>query len=146
MFRNSQTLIYALILFVFIGCNDNKQSVDSIIIANRIYTSNTTFEIAESMAITNGGIIAIGTKEEITAKYKSNSVKTFEGFLYPGFIDAHSHFHGYGITLNKVDLRNTFSMQEVVDKVVAFGKEYPRKRSRIATSSRYRKRSRYRHK
>ena len=53
-------------------------------------------------------------KEKMDAKGK---------FIYPGFIDAHAHFLGYGMSLQQVDLTGTNSWEEVIEKVKAFAVE-----------------------
>lgn len=110
-------------LFVFlIGCKDQKQEVDTIITASKIYICNETFDIAESIAINQGKVVAYGHKKDITSKFKSKDNREYTGILYPGFIDAHSHFYGYGTTLNKVDLKGTTSLENVVDRIIEHAK------------------------
>lgn len=46
-------------------------------------------------------------------------------FLYAGFIDAHSHFVGYGKSLQTVDLRGTQSWEEVVERTKIFAEAHP---------------------
>jgi predicted amidohydrolase YtcJ len=43
--------------------------------------------------------------------------------MYPGFIDAHTHFLSYGLQLKTVDLTGTKSWDEVIKKVEIFIKE-----------------------
>jgi predicted amidohydrolase YtcJ len=108
------------VLFILAGCQTNTEKVDSIVIAPKIYLANSSFEFAEAMAIKNGKVVATGTEKEITKNYQSENISRFDGFIYPGFIDAHSHFRGYGLTLNAVNLLNTYSLEEIVEKTVAF--------------------------
>ena len=35
-------------------------------------------------------------------------------FVYPGWIDAHCHFFGYGMNLNQVDVAGTASVEEII--------------------------------
>ena len=44
-------------------------------------------------------------------------------FIFPGFIDAHCHFYGYGKGLNELDLVNTASFQEVINALIYYAKE-----------------------
>ena len=111
-----------LLLFILSSCNSKQITVDKIVSATKIYTSNSTFDVVEAVAIKDGKIVASGTLDDIQDQYKAAENMHYEGFIYPGFIDAHSHFYGYGMTLNRVDLRNTFSMNEVVLKTVEFSK------------------------
>ena len=116
--------IIGLLLVVLIGsCGGPKTQVDQIVVADKIYICNSSFDVAEAMAISQGKIVATGSKKEISRLYTSDSVSTIKGIIYPGFIDAHSHFYGYGLTLNKVDLRNTISMNDMAEKTVAFAQQ-----------------------
>jgi len=88
-----------------------------------IYKVDKSFDTATAMAITDGKIVAIGSDSEITAEYKSDNKVDADGkFIYPGLIDAHCHFYGYGLSLQEVDLRGTKSMEEIVSRIQKFQK------------------------
>jgi predicted amidohydrolase YtcJ len=56
------------------------------------YTPLITILKATAIAIQEGKIIAIGTKEE-SDKYQSRNTIDAKGkFIYPGLFDAHCHF------------------------------------------------------
>lgn len=114
-----------LSLFLLFSCDQkNKISVDTIITNATIYTVNKNFSTASAMAIKDGKIVALGTDDEITNAYESeNRVEAKGKFIYPGLIDAHCHFYGFGLTLQEVDLRGTKSMAEVITRVKTFQKE-----------------------
>jgi predicted amidohydrolase YtcJ len=109
-----------LLTFILQSCSKPKTTVDQLVFAQKIYTGNGT-ETVEAIAIRDGKIVARGTEDFISQQFKGIRT-TYNGFIYPGFIDAHSHFYGYGLTLNTIDLRNTYSMEEVVQKVIEFSK------------------------
>ncbi|HNL82988.1 MAG TPA: amidohydrolase, partial [Chitinophagaceae bacterium] len=46
-------------------------------------------------------------------------------FIYPGFIDAHAHFVGYGKSLFEVQLYDSKSWNEVIGRVTRFAKNNP---------------------
>jgi predicted amidohydrolase YtcJ len=49
-----------------------------------IYTVNNSFDKATAMAISDGKILAIGTNDEITNKFKSDNTIDAKGkFMYP---------------------------------------------------------------
>jgi predicted amidohydrolase YtcJ len=80
--------------------------------------------MAESFAVTNGKIVAVGTSKEINSKFVSNQSFNAEGkTIIPGLIDAHCHFYGLGLSMQKVDLRGTKSYKEVIDRIKQFQKE-----------------------
>ena len=117
------TLLFAL--FLMISCNQkNKISVDTIVTNGTIYTVNKTFGKASAMAIDKGRILAIGSNEEITNAYESkNTIEAKGKFIYPGLIDAHCHFYGFGLSLQEVDLRGSKSMDEIIARIKTFQKE-----------------------
>lgn len=113
------------VLFLFISCDQkNKIFVETIITDAKIYTVNNSFEIAGSMAIDNGKIVAIGSINAIAKKYESNNTINLKGkFIYPGLIDAHCHFYNFGLSLQEADLRGTKSMDEIIARLRAFQKD-----------------------
>ncbi|MGB0851114.1 MAG: amidohydrolase, partial [Bacteroidia bacterium] len=113
-----RSIINATICIISIAsCSKPRIEVDQIVSAPRVYICNETFETAEAFAITDGRVVAYGSKDEIHEKYTSENTLESEGTIFPGFIDAHSHFYGYGLTLNKVDLRNTVSMDNIIQRL-----------------------------
>lgn len=57
-----------------------------------------------------------------------NSITSINGqgkTLLPGLIDAHGHVLSYGLSLMRVDLVNTKSEQEAVERTIAYRKKYP---------------------
>jgi predicted amidohydrolase YtcJ len=116
-------LIYLATILLTLNACIMKEKADLIITNAKIYTVNQDFEIGESMAIKDGKIIALGSQKEILSKYESKNTLNLEGkFVYPGFIDPHCHFLGYGIYKQKVNLNGTKSFDEVIDKVIEFSK------------------------
>ncbi len=92
---------------------------DLIITNAVIYTVDSNFTTAEAMAIAHGKILAVGSNDEITGKYSADLVYDLDGkAVYPGLIDAHCHFLGYGMgRLKRADLTGTRSLEEVVELV-----------------------------
>ena len=117
-----QKTILFFLSIALISCGTPKIPVDEIVVANKIYICDSLFSTAEAMALSDSKIVAWGSKDDILKQYATEKISIHEGYIYPGFIDAHSHFYGYGITLNKVDLRNTFSLEDVINKTVEFAK------------------------
>ncbi|SHG49021.1 amidohydrolase [Winogradskyella jejuensis] len=117
-------LILFLAIALIFSCEDQKQQADLIITNANIYTVDDAFNKAEAFAIKDGKFVAVGTSEEITSKYQSESTVDANGqTVTPGLIDAHCHFLNLGIGLQQVDLMGTKSYDEVVQRVVDFQKE-----------------------
>ena len=114
------------LLFIAAFSCQKKKMVDLIVTNANIYTVDSTFSKATAVAVKDGEFVAVATDGEITAAFESTSVLDAEGkTIVPGLIDAHCHFYGLGMNQQVVDLRETKSYQEVLDKVSAFQKEKP---------------------
>lgn len=71
-----------------------------------IYTVDEKFSVAQAMVVRDGKIVATGTNEAILKEYESDVMEDAKGkTVFPGFIDAHAHFVGYGFSLQRVNLR-----------------------------------------
>jgi hypothetical protein len=111
-------------LFALASCANNK--VDTIIHHAAIYTVDSVFTVAEAIAIKDGKIVATGKNDEILKKYTATeSIDAAGKAVYPGFIDAHAHFVGYGRGLFQVDLYGSNTWEEAVERVKAFAAKNP---------------------
>ena len=114
-----------ILIAVLASCN-NANKVDTIVHHAVIYTVDSAFSVAEAMAIKDGKIVAVGKNEEISKRYTANENIDAKGqALYPGLIDAHAHFVGYARGLFQVNLFDTKSFEETVERIKAFAKEHP---------------------
>ena len=113
-----------ILLIILTSCGKNK--VDTIIHHATVYTVDSSFSLAEAIAVKDGLIVAVGKNDEILAKYTSaESIDAKGAAVYPGFIDAHAHFVGYGSSLFQVDLFGTTSWEEALERVKAFSEKHP---------------------
>jgi predicted amidohydrolase YtcJ len=112
------------VLFIFLlisllmttSCTDDRETADLIILNAKIFTVDDDFSMAQSMAIRDGIILAVGSDRDILNQYNSKSrFDAHRQAVYPGFIDAHSHFTGYAVGLQRADLRHTTSYEHVLD-------------------------------
>ena len=111
------------LIALFISCQQQEKA-DLIVINANAYTVNEGFDKAESFAIKDGKFIAIGSNTDIQSKYATlKTVDAKNQTVVPGLIDAHCHFFGLGLSLQKVNLRGTKSYNEILEKLVAFKKE-----------------------
>lgn len=116
--------LYILLLFCVTACSNNK--ADLIIHNAVIYTVDSSFATAEAMAVKDGVILEVGSNDDILKKYTSDEKVDAGGqAVYPGLIDAHAHFVGYGRSLFQVDLFGTNTWEETVARVKAFADEHP---------------------
>lgn len=122
-----KNILYLFSLIIVLNACHSPIEVDMLVHDAKIYTVNENFEMAEAMAIKDGKIIAIGNNEEIQSQYwAEESLNLNNQYIYPGFIDAHSHFIGYGESLvSRANLLGTNSFEEVIEKIQDFEKEFP---------------------
>jgi len=118
---------FAPILFLApLYCCTTKASVDLIVHQANIYTVDKEFKQAEAFAVKDGKFVAVGSNKEIMAEYEATEVIDLQGaFIYPGFIDAHAHFYGYGTGLQVADLTGADSFEELITRVVAHREKHP---------------------
>lgn len=96
--------------------------MDLILFNAKIITMDLTLPKAEAVAINNGKISKVGTSEEILI-YKKNNTKLIDldgKLLLPGFIDSHMHLLNYGISLQLIDLEDTCSINDLIEKMKNF--------------------------
>jgi predicted amidohydrolase YtcJ len=102
------------------------QTADMIIRNAKIYTVDPGFSTAEAFAVRDGLFVAVGSDREILEKFTSETVIDAGGrTIYPGFIDAHCHFLMYGQTLQKANLRDTKSFDEILAILEEHHRENP---------------------
>jgi len=108
------------------ACKHQDYNVDLIVKNAVVYTVDSSFTTANAFVVNGGRIISVGDADTIEKKYTAREVVDAGGkAVYPGFIDAHSHFYEYGMSLQEARLENTKSWQEVIDSVNAFARRNP---------------------
>lgn len=107
------------------GCFKGEHA-DLVIHNAKIYSCDENFTIYEAMAIRDGKIVQLGPEREILNAYTADEVIDAQmKAVYPGFYDAHCHFWGYAETLSEVNLNDSRSLDEVIDRIVKFAEENP---------------------
>ncbi len=105
-----------LTLFLF-SCSEQ---VDLIVYNAEIYTVDDDNNKATSFAVKDGKFIYVGD-DSVTSKFSSSNIINAEGLpVYPGFIDSHAHFYNLGFLSDQVNLKETKSLDEVLDRVIKF--------------------------
>lgn len=116
-------LLVFFLFGIFTAC-DNKEEVDLLVINAKVYTVDEGFSTAEAFAVKDGKFVATGTTAELQEKYAAKETLDAGGkTILPGLIDAHAHFHGLGMQLQRVDLTETNSFEEVVQRITEFQEE-----------------------
>lgn len=105
------------------ACNSKKHA-DLIIQNGKVYTVDADFSVAEAFAIADGKILEVGSSAAILAAYDAKEIiDAGRKAVFPGFIDAHSHFLRYGQGLQNANLVGTKSWKEILIKLKSFAKE-----------------------
>jgi predicted amidohydrolase YtcJ len=96
------------------------KTVDLLVSAGRIYSLGADPSIAEALAIDRGRIIALGKAEDLESSFVFRRKLDLgkDSFVYPGFMDPHSHFLSYGIILGRAWLFGSRSWEEAVERLV----------------------------
>ena len=112
-----------LILYFNLPFMKSKQKIDLLIYNATVYTVDKNFSQAEAIAIDNGKIIATGITQKLEEQFDAKEKINAKGkFVYPGFIDAHSHFFGYGLGLQQADLVGTTSWEDILERLKKYSK------------------------
>lgn len=114
-----------LLSFVFLFSCSSQKEADLIVHNGIIYTVDEQFSTVEAFAVKDGKILELGTSEYILKKYQGEKVDAEGKAIFPGFIDGHAHFYGYGTGLQNADLVGTKSWEEILEKLKAFSLENP---------------------
>lgn len=108
------------------SCAYKNKEADLVVRNARIYTMDGDNHVHEAMAIKDGRILELGAEYQIINRYRAKAV--FDAgthAIYPGFIDGHAHFLGYGLNKRKVDLAGAKSWSEVLARVRAYAQAHP---------------------
>lgn len=104
-----------------LSSNDSKQKIDLLIYNATVYTIDNNFSKTESIAVNHGKIVDVGSSNDLQNQFEAKEKFDAGGnFVFPGFIDAHSHFLGYGLGLNQAKLVGTSSWEDVINRVQKF--------------------------
>ncbi|MDY0903532.1 amidohydrolase [Pedobacter sp. CFBP9032] len=121
-----KSILYALLFSAMLSACSQKEQADLIIYNAKVYTVNDQFDAVEAFAVKDGKILDLGSSKDIQDKYTSKDKVDAKGkAVYPGFIDAHAHFFGYGQSLQAADLRDTKSWKEILQRLAEFAKTHP---------------------
>jgi predicted amidohydrolase YtcJ len=92
----------------------------------KIYTLDDSFSVTQAVSIRDGRILAVGSDRVILDTYNAPEKIDLNGnCVYPGLIDAHCHFTGYGKNLLNADLTGTSSFEEIVKLLIRRHQENP---------------------
>ncbi len=116
-------LLALYLVFIIYSCQQDREFADLIVVNGSLWTGDDLQPVAESMAIRDGVILAVGRNEEIS-EWQSASTEMFDAggkMIVPGFIDCHVHFFTGGFALASVQLRDAKTPEEFSSRIAKFG-------------------------
>lgn len=117
--------LLTLLLLLVAACKNPKQEYNADLIVKNavVYTVDSSFSVAQAFVVKGGKILAVGDSASILEKYNAREVVDAGGHaVYPGFIDAHSHFVEYCTGLQEADLRGMHSWEQITDALISFAR------------------------
>ncbi len=122
-------IILTIGLALIVSACSKRPDADLIVYGN-IWTGNPAQPKAEAMAIRNGVVVAIGSKEIAKEWFSEGTttviVSTDSQLITPGFIDTHTHFLDGGFRLSSVLLRDAMTPEEFTRRIAEFAKTVPK--------------------
>ena len=108
------------------SCNQ-KTPVDLIVHNANVYTVDDDFSKAQAFAVKDGKFVAVGDEATIMGQYSAKETIDAQGdAVYPGFMDGHCHFTGYGENLIRwADLKGSRSYDEIIERLKVHDSLYP---------------------
>lgn len=96
----------------------------TVYVADVIRTNDPQRPVVQAMAVKDGDVVAVGSREEVMASESvelSGSVDVVElkGVVVPGLVDSHAHLASLGRALTVQSLRGAKSAQDVVTSMKA---------------------------
>ena len=104
-----------------IGCKKGEKvdPADMVILNGKVVTMDEGLPQAEAVAVTGDRIVSVGTTANIR-KYIGEKTRVLDvkgQMVIPGFIDSHGHYMSLGESLMGIDLKTTFSWDDIVERV-----------------------------
>lgn len=123
-----KTPLLLVVVLLMNACAYKNKEADLVVRNARIITMDGRDTVATAMAIKDGRILELGAEYQILNRYRAKKVyDAGTRVIYPGFIDGHCHFLGYGLNKQKVDLSGAKSWNAVLQLVKAYGASHPGK-------------------
>ncbi len=101
-----------------------EDKADLVITNGNIYTVSIDKPTAKALAIKDGKILKIGEEVDMVSLIgeKTKTIDAKGKFVMPGMIEGHGHFSGMGKSLVNINLLNTKSWEDVIERVAAKAK------------------------
>ncbi len=118
------SLVLNLLVLPNVVFGQTKQKISLLLFNGKVFTADAQFSTAEAVAVDGEKIVAVGTTNDLRAKYQAVKEIDLQGKLVtPGFNDAHVHFLRGAVALLNVNLTDAKTVAEAKTKVAAKVKE-----------------------
>lgn len=119
--------IIAISFLAFLSsCGFKQSKVDTILHNAQIEIGVEGTPRQQAIAVKDGKIEAVGPEREILNQYQADEVLDMQqAIVYPGFIDAHSHFFGLAQNMLAAQLWGSGSQNELLEKLKSFSNDNP---------------------
>jgi predicted amidohydrolase YtcJ len=114
------TYLFGLLCLILFACNPGpKNPADQVYVNGVIYTGNASNPKTEAVAVKDGMIVAVGSRQEIESLIgKDTETIDLQGkTMTPGFIESHGHLMGIGYNKLDIDLMYVQTYDELIEKV-----------------------------
>ncbi len=124
-FRMKHILLLGALMPLLPACYQS-QTADLVVHNATIHSLDENGSTHQAMAIRDGRIVELGPERQILNRYKSAEQYDAAGrTIYPGFIDGHCHFLGYGLNKQKIDLQGVKNWEEALQRTLDFANKHP---------------------
>lgn len=118
-------LALAIPLFLLLPTAAAAQA-DYIVHNARIYTMDQDLPEAQALAVRGDRILMVGSDPQVLAAYSgAPRIDAAGRTIVPGFIDAHAHLMGQGMSLMQADLVGTESIKDILARLKEFEQRLP---------------------
>jgi predicted amidohydrolase YtcJ len=119
-------VIVSLLSASFVSSAQSRRKVTLVLYNGKFFTADAQGTIFEAVAVDGERIVAVGLTQGIRSLYEGEKEIDLGGKLVtPGFNDAHIHFSGGGLSLLRVVLNDSKTLDEAKQRIAAKIKELP---------------------
>jgi predicted amidohydrolase YtcJ len=128
-----QRLWFAICIFLVATVGARGQAsvrlapADILILHGKVYTGDAKHSWADSVAIRQGKIVAVGVEQEV-GKYRGIGTRVIDAggkLVLPGFTDCHIHFTDGSFSLGRVDLAGSKDVAEIQKRLREYADKHP---------------------
>ena len=107
--------------------DDNDGPIDLIIHNGTVYTADADGTMAEAIAVRGSQIVRVGSDRDVLRlrRPQTEVIDARDAAVVPGFNDAHAHLIGGGLALDKIDLLDAETTDEIQRRIRSWATANP---------------------